>query len=631
MSGDMTATGTQEVHEALRLSEKRYRSLLEATFEGIIVIKDDRIIEVNKGAEHIFGYPSKELVGMSPLSLVVPKWREDVVYFIENDLNEPHELEVLRRDDSSIWVEVIGKHMPFKDGIARVAAIRDITARREAERALKESEERYRTLLESTFDGIVVQEGDMVLDVNDGAAELFGYSRDEMSGMKTSELVSSEHQRMVFVNTDTDFDRPYEFTGVRSDGVRIDIEAIGKRMPYQGRLVRIAAVRDITSRKRIEDELRESEGRLRDLLDNVSDLFQSVDEQGRVEFVNKAWLDTMGYSAEEVHHLSLWDVIHPDCWPYCKDVFRKVLEGEEVRGVEVTFRSKSGELVELEGNVNSMRVNGGSVVTRGVFRDVTEKKSTERFLQETRERARMFMRMVTENVMTLNKSIITHLELAMRGDGIPEMALDQMKRAINEAMALRGLLNSIVEMAQVAERHIALIPTNAGHVIKNALDRTLTKYPERNIQLRTVIPSAQISVLASDHIGDVFFHIVDNAVKHNPLDTVLLEVSVAATDDGGYWRFELADNGPGVPDEVKQILLHQHPPSEGSIDGPGVDLFFVNMAVSRMNGKVWIEDRVEGDHEQGAKFVVLLPRTDDIPMPADEEPDDPGNRMVIPW
>ncbi|GAI74165.1 unnamed protein product [marine sediment metagenome] len=142
------------------------------------------------------------------------------------------------------------------------------------------------------------------------------------------------------------------------------------------------AQRELTERRRAEEALVDSEERFRDLLENASDLIQSVAPDGHFLYVNKTWRKILGYSEKEIVNLTLWDIIHPDSISHCREAFQKVMSGETVSNVEAVFVAKDGKLVPVEGSANCRFEGGKPVATRGIFRDITERRRAERELQE---------------------------------------------------------------------------------------------------------------------------------------------------------------------------------------------------------------------------------------------------------
>jgi PAS domain S-box-containing protein len=160
---------------------------------------------------------------------------------------------------------------------------------------------------------------------------------------------------------------------------------------------------DITERKQSEESLRESEARFRDLFENASDLIQSVAPDGSYRYVNPAWRATLGYAEAEVATLRLPQVLHPDCLASCMDIFRRLLRGESVGRIQARFVTKSGETIEVEGTSSVHFVNGSPVATRGVFRDVTERRRADEELRRSRRMLQVVLDNIPQGVFWKNR------------------------------------------------------------------------------------------------------------------------------------------------------------------------------------------------------------------------------------
>lgn len=119
--------------------------------------------------------------------------------------------------------------------------------------------------------------------------------------------------------------------------------------------------------------LAESEARYRAVIENASDMIQSVRPDGTFEFVNSAWLKAFGYSPEEVDSLNIWDIVHPDSVAHCEVLFTKAIQGETINYMEAVFQTRDGDPLPVEGNVTSRIVGDEVVATHGFFRDTSER------------------------------------------------------------------------------------------------------------------------------------------------------------------------------------------------------------------------------------------------------------------
>jgi PAS domain S-box-containing protein len=140
---------------------------------------------------------------------------------------------------------------------------------------------------------------------------------------------------------------------------------------------------EIEGHIRAKEALRKSEERLRDFLDNANDLIQIVDPSARFTYVNRKWLEVLGYTADESINLSISDIIHPDSFTHCLEVFQRVLAGETVDKVEAVFVAKYGTEICVEGSISCRFKDGKPINTRGIFHDITDRKLAESAMRES--------------------------------------------------------------------------------------------------------------------------------------------------------------------------------------------------------------------------------------------------------
>ena len=157
-------------------------------------------------------------------------------------------------------------------------------------------------------------------------------------------------------------------------------------------------------RKQAEAALAESEERYRDLFENASDLIQSCALNGQFVYVNRAWRDTLGYSAEQVEQMNLLDVIHPDNKREWLEIFSRVISGEKLDQVTAAFISNDGQKISVEGNINCRFVAGKPVATRAILRDITKRLQTEEALRQQQEQTeRLLLNILPEPIADLLK------------------------------------------------------------------------------------------------------------------------------------------------------------------------------------------------------------------------------------
>ena len=158
---------------------------------------------------------------------------------------------------------------------------------------------------------------------------------------------------------------------------------------------------DITQRIQMEQSLRQSEEKYRDLFENANDLIQSIGPDGAFQYVNRAWRETLGYGEDEIRDLTVFDILHPDC-SECGPDFKSVVFGETSGRIETVFITKGGRRINVEGNISTAFSEGKLIGTRGIFRDITERKEAEEILSSERERLAVTLRCIGDGVITTN-------------------------------------------------------------------------------------------------------------------------------------------------------------------------------------------------------------------------------------
>lgn len=265
---DITEQKRQEAY--LRENELRYRNLVEMSPDAITLFESNgTILMLNRRAVILYGLEkAEEAIGKSVFDYVAEEDIEETKNALAQVLTtrEIHTGEYkLKRKDGSIFIgEIFGG--PLVDSQGNIEAVlvvsRDITQRKIEDNALRESEERFRELADAAFEAIVIHDKGIILDVNRSAVEMFKLDRDAFNGKSIFEFIHADDIERVREYVQTGFEGPYEARAVRSDGSTFPASAVARSLPYRGKIVRVVAIRDITSekyaqeeRKRLQDQL----------------------------------------------------------------------------------------------------------------------------------------------------------------------------------------------------------------------------------------------------------------------------------------------------------------------------------------------------------------------------------------
>jgi len=373
---------------------------------------------------------------------------------------------------------------------------------------------------------------------------------------------------------------------------------------------------EITERKRAEEALRESEERYRDLFENANDLIQSVNPDGRFLYVNRVWRETLGYTREEVSRLSLFDIIHPDSEAHCMEVFQRVISGGSVDRVEAAFITKDGRKIIVEGSANCRFVDGKPVATRGIFRNITERKQMEEALiEKTRgvERATQakseFLAHMSHDVRTPLNVIIGFSQLMINKE-LGEIN-DQQRQGLDDILSsgehLLNLINDVLDLSRIESGKMKLrltdiILSSVIEPLRSTMTPILT--PKKQ-SLDTEVEDGLPPVHADKaKLKQVLFNLLSNSVKFTPEGGKL---KVEAVRNGNWCQVSVVDNGIGIREEDKGRIFEPFYQLNGFLiegkNGTGLGLAIAKQIIEKHGGRIW----VESEYEKGSRFIFTLP------------------------
>ncbi len=265
---------------------------------------------------------------------------------------------------------------------------------------LKIANDEITAIFDSAGMGILVVDRDLrILASNRMIREEFGAGRPSAVGMLCRELVCRKDSdpncpATKAIETGMSVHRQMDLDDRHFDVVATPIRS------KDGVISRVVLVYiDMTERILAQESLRQSEERYRDLFENSTDLIQVLGAEGALRYVNRAWMETLGYSTEDLKDLSIFDIIHPDC-EECAPELKSVVCGDKSGRFETMFVTKSGMTIIVEGNVSPIIENGVFAGTRGIFRDISERKQAELVVAAERERLAVTLRSIGDGVIT---------------------------------------------------------------------------------------------------------------------------------------------------------------------------------------------------------------------------------------
>ena len=387
-------TARKQAENALRRSERDYRTLFENAHNGLLVFdpKDETILEVNRRACQIYGFRREELVGRS-LDLIQPEDRRGLAKtreILENGAGHGVELIHRRKDGTEVCVEVNADVVDYEGRKAILSINRDVTERKRAEEALRESEEKFRGIAERSFDAIFTADPQgHITYVSPAIETILGFPPEEVAGKHfKSFLPESEMPRVMqhFAEaTRGAYTDVLQFEARKKDDQEAFLELSHSRILQHDEVVGVQGViRDVTQRKRAEISLQESEQKYRMLVEGSLQGIIIL-QDFRICFANAA-AEIAGLTVEELLNLSreeAWEILAPECREVAFQNFQNRFAGKPISPHwEYRIRRKDGREICLETFIGHIDYAGEPAI-QVAFLDITERKRAEEALRES--------------------------------------------------------------------------------------------------------------------------------------------------------------------------------------------------------------------------------------------------------
>ena len=313
---------------------------------------------------------------------------------------------------------------------------------------------------------------------------------------------------------------------------------------------------------------------LLDLVEHANDLIQCVGPDGSILYVNRAWKETLGYNDDEIRGLKFWDIISSECMDHCRQMYGMLLEGKSLDRFETVFLAKDGRPVYLEGSVNGRFEGGRLVNTRGIFRDITEKKRAEEEARRLQERLIASQRYESLGILAggiahdFNNILMAILGFAelikLRPEASPEIMkyIDRIEGSAKRAADLTGQMLAFSGMSLLSKEKLFLSDLLTDAVL--IIEATASK----KIQFIYDIEKAGFQVEADrNQLLQALINLISNAVEAigDSKGTITIETGRVEADEalfqrtvggdeavpGLYCYIRVSDTGPGMRQEVQ--------------------------------------------------------------------------------
>lgn len=526
-----------EMEKALQESELRYRTLIQSLQEGLFVIQDGKFVFLNNAIVDIVGYSVEELTGESFLKVIASIDKELVATNYQLRVNgeispSNYEVRLIKKDGlTEVPVILTITVTEYQGKWALLGTAKDITERIKAEEAIRESEEKYRLLFEAESDAIFMidVESGQILDVNPAATRTYGYSREELLQMKNTDVSAEPDKTRDATNrNDTKVLIRYHR---KKDGSIIPVELSAGFTAFRDKNIQIVTARDITESQTMQDALRESERKYRDLVDNATDGIV-VTQEGKLKLANKAMCEILQYSFDELCNQTFYQYVLPEDHEEMAEYHRRRMAGDQFN---ILYRArlirKDGLIITVELNARTLEYNNHPAAFI-IVRDITERIAIEDELKIAKTELEILNKNLESRVSDSSKKLAeTHMQLVNLQKENLQSQFDVLRQQVNPHFLFNSL-NVLTSLIKIEPDLAEQFSEHLSKVYRYVLENKDNDWVDLNTELRFLdayifllnirfVDKIKVNIdipanmLSAQIIPLAMQLLIENAIKHN--------------------------------------------------------------------------------------------------------------------
>ncbi len=476
----------------------------------------------------------------------------------------------------------------------------------DSNRALQESEKKFRQFAEASFEAILVHDGRKVLDANHNVAALFGYEPAEVLQMEVKDFFAPAFRESMNDNIESEAERPYEAVGLKKDGTTFPVEVLGKPISDQGRHLRVKAIRDLTESKKAMAALKQAEEKHRSIIEDAVEGIYQTSLDGRFLSANPALARIFGFDspADLISHFT--DVgreVYVD--PARRSEFIRQLEEKGfVSEFESQVSRKDGSIIWVSESSRLVRDDAGrALYCEGFVEDITQRKeAAEKTVHaieaaESANRAKSeFLANMSHEIRTPINGIIGMTELALDTD-LTEEQREYLEIAKSSADSLLSMINQVLDFSKIEAGKVTPDPIrfSVRETVGGAMATLAARAHAKNLEMIfNVLPHVPDALIGDAYrLRQVLLNLIGNAIKFTEKGEVIVHVDTDLhSTDTVLLHFVVTDTGIGVPAEKQKAIFEAFLQADGSMTrrygGTGLGLAISSHLVEMMGGKIWV-------------------------------------------
>jgi PAS domain S-box-containing protein len=589
-------------------------------------VYDSLFLDVNKAYEELIGFSKKDLIHMKASEILPetePIWFDAFDKVIKSKQNEKYEL-FHAPTEKYFEAEIIY----YKED-QLIVVFKDVTKKTKIHQNLVDANNRFRALSEATFEAIFISDKGICLETNKTATKMFGYSYDELIGIFGTDVIADESKHLVLNNMMVGLEDSYEAIAVKKDGTKFPAEFQGKMFEFQGKTVRVTTVRDLTIRKKNEQELikksveLESAKKLvsmseqlkksnQELIEAKESLevsnfkYRQAQNLGKIGHWEYNHLSKKYYWSDEMYNIynvskhtyshsleNYLQLIYKDDLDPFKKTFNKSIRDK--RPFEITHRvgMKDGSVRYLkEKCIHQFNEEGEPKLSIGTVQNVSEQVNYENLLKKKTKDRDMFIGVIGHDLANSIGGSIGLIDV-LKDDDMDLESKDEVVGVLASSIEKSyTLLTNLIQWGRATQGKVNFNPRmiDCKHLKGKIYSLFESDFENRNINFRFENEDIRAFCADEDMLQAILRNLISNAIKYTPKNG---GISLSIKKEGTFTHFCVADTGVGMTQSaINELFNLSDLTSKLGLEGEkgsGFGLQIVQEYVGIHNGRIWIE------------------------------------------
>lgn len=610
-------------------SQSPYQSILDNLSSGVYrssASGKGQIIFANKAFAKLLGYGALEVEGLKARDIFSDPDRYDhlTAQATQQGSVNKHEVLLKHKDRSLIpcYMSVSTIYAARREAEFFDVVVEDVSVKREIERQLTESKELFRVVFEKSAAAITVTDrNERIVAWNPMAEKMLAMAPKDFFNKPVNELYTSEEWKRIRALRIRERGMLADIATqvVRTDGSMLDVNvSISVLKNSEGEVIgSIGILNDITNLKLIENKLRESENKMRVILDNSPAAIMVTDQQQRLVSWNSFTESLLGMNKKDLNQLPASALYPPEEWQRIR-AENIILTGSK-HHMETKVVRKNGNIIDVDLSVNIVRDDNNNYLgSIGIIQDITEQKKFRQMLlmaklaaEEANSAKSLFLAKMSHEVRTPMNAVIGMIDLTLETKLTDEQR-ENLKVAKDAADNLLGLLNDILDLSKAEAGKITIekIELNVHDLIKNVCRGLAILASKKQIDLLWNIDDRIPKYLIGDpvRLRQIIINLVNNAIKFTHKGFVRVKVElINAKDKRCELLFSVEDSGIGIPQDKHETIFDLFSQADDhttrKYGGTGLGLAICKKLVEMMDGRIWVESKA--NEGSAFKFNIL--------------------------